>query len=94
MDQISRRSFFKQAGTVAAVAGAAAVAPVGIVNAVAATSAPKERELATEEHLVEGEHLVAHVKDARTGEISLLVGTREVTFHDRSVAARLIRASR
>jgi hypothetical protein len=94
MDQISRRNFFKQAGTVAAVAGAAAVAPVGIVNAVAATSAPKERELAAEEHLAAGEHLVAHVKNADTGEISLFVGTREVTFHDRSVAARLVRASR
>ena len=40
------------------------------------------------------EDLVAHVKDARTGEISLFIGHREVTFHDRKVAARLVRATR
>ena len=94
MDQISRRSFFRRAGTVAAVAGAAAVAPIGIVNAVAATSPSEDRELAPNEHLADGEHLVAHVKNAATGEISLFVGTREVIFRDRKVAARLVRASR
>jgi hypothetical protein len=34
------------------------------------------------------------VKDSRTGEISLFIGQREVTLHDRKVAARLIRATR
>jgi hypothetical protein len=37
---------------------------------------------------------VAHVKNARTGEISLFIGTKEVTIHDRKVAARLVRATR
>lgn len=94
MDQISRRNFFKRAGTVAAVAGAAAVAPVGVANAVVGTGTPRERTLLPEENLGAGEQLVAHVKDAETGEISLFVGTRQVTFRDRLVAARLIRATR
>jgi hypothetical protein len=41
-----------------------------------------------------GEHLVARVKNARTGEINLFIGQKEVTIHDRRVAARLIRAAR
>ena len=97
MQEVSRRIFFKQAGAVAAaaaVAGAVVVAPAGIASA--ATSAPStsDKQLSPEEHLKAGEHLVAHVKNARTGEISLFVGHREVTFHDRKVAARLIRATR
>jgi hypothetical protein len=94
MEQISRRSFFKQAGAVVAVAGAAAVAPVGIANAIAGASPSKEKELTPQENLGADENLVAHVQDARTGEISLFVGNREVTIHDRKVAARLVRAIR
>ncbi|HTW99366.1 MAG TPA: hypothetical protein VMD59_11345, partial [Acidimicrobiales bacterium] len=37
--------------------------------------------------------VVAHVKDAATGEIALYVGEREVTIRDRHVAARLVRAA-
>jgi hypothetical protein len=94
MDDITRRSFFKHAGAAAAVAGAVAVAPGSIATAVAATTPATDRELTAEEHLAAGEHLVAHLKNAETGEITLFVGHREVTFHDRTVAARLIRATR
>jgi hypothetical protein len=37
---------------------------------------------------------VVHVKNARTGEISLFIGHREVTVRDRKLAARLVRAAR
>jgi hypothetical protein len=37
---------------------------------------------------------VARVKNARTGEINLFIGQKEVTIHDRKIAARLIRAAR
>jgi hypothetical protein len=39
------------------------------------------------------EPIVAHVRNARTGELSLLVGEREVTVHDRDLAARIARAA-
>ena len=36
--------------------------------------------------------LVAHVKDLRTGEIGVYLGTTEVTFRDPHLAAKLYRA--
>lgn len=97
MEEVSRRNFFKQAGSVAAVAvvaGGVGVAPIGVANAVAATSLAKDIELSAQEYLRTDENLIAQVKNARTGEISIFIGLREVTFHDRKVAARLIRATR
>jgi hypothetical protein len=99
MQSVTRRGFFKQAGTVAAiatVAGVVSTAPLGIGSAVAgaASTSTKEPELTSAEHLGSHEDLIAHVKNSRTGEMSLFIGNREVTFHDRKVAARLVRASR
>jgi hypothetical protein len=97
MESVSRRSFFKQAGAVAAVAvvaGGTAMAPVGLAGAAVKSASLKESELTAIEDLKAGEDLIAHVKNARTGEISLFIGHREVTFHDRKVAARLVRATR
>jgi hypothetical protein len=94
MEPTSRRGFFKQAGAVAAVAGTMAVAPIGMASAMAGASTSKEAELTPSEHLRGDESLVAHVKNARTGEISLFIGHREVTIHDRKIAARLVRAAR
>jgi len=34
--------------------------------------------------------LIAHVRDAATGEISVMVGTREVVHRDRSLAQHLL----
>ena len=98
MEPVSRRMFFKHAGAVAVVAGVAgaAMSPLALSSAGASTLANRDREpaLAPHEELASHESLVAHVKDSRTGEISLFIGEREVTFHDRKVAARLVRATR
>lgn len=97
MEPINRRGFFKQAGAAAAVvtfAGAVATVPLGLGSAIAGASMTKEPELTPTEDLRDGEDLVAHVVNARTGEISLFVGHREVTIRDRKVAARLVRAIR
>jgi hypothetical protein len=98
MKEVSRRMFFKQAGTAAAVAAVAttvAVGPLGAAGAVAgAETPPKAADISPQDDLQAGEHLVARVKNARTGEINLFIGQKEVTIHDRKVAARLIRAAR
>jgi hypothetical protein len=98
MEPVSRRNFFKKAGAVAATAGTMAVAPIGLTSAIAGAASAKgshdDAPLTAEEHLRGGEELVAHVKNARTGEISLFIGHREVTIRDRKVAARLVRATR
>jgi hypothetical protein len=97
MKEVSRRMFFKQAGTAAAVAAVAtsvAVGPLGAAGAVAGAETPKAADISPQDDLRAGEHLVARVKNARTGEINLFIGQKEVTIHDRKVAARLIRAAR
>jgi hypothetical protein len=89
--------FFKQAGAAAAVvavAGSTAVAPLGLGTALAGAATTKDTPLQPDEDLRSNEDLVAHVKNTKTGEISLFVGQREVTIHDRTIAARLVRATR
>ena len=81
MEPVSRRMFFKQAGAAAAVvavAGSTVVAPLGLGTALAGAATTKDTPLRPDE----------------TGEISLFVGKREVTIHDRTIAARLVRATR
>ena len=94
MEPVSRRTFFKRAGAVAVVAGGVAVAPASLGTALAGASEPKDSPLAAHEELAHSDNLVAHVKNARSGEISLFVGQREVIIHDRTMAARLVRATR
>jgi hypothetical protein len=97
MEEVSRRLFFKRAGAAAAVAAVAtsvAVGPLALASTVAGADTKKEAEIHPQDDLRVGEQLVARVKNARTGEINLFIGQREVTIHDRKVAARLIRAAR
>jgi hypothetical protein len=90
MSDITRRTFFKQAGVVAATAGAVAVVPGTIApSSAAATTKP----LSVEE-VGAAEPIVAHLTDAQKGSITLFVGTREVHIHDREVVARIVRAAR
>jgi len=80
MNDPTRRGFLAIAGAGAAAVGAAAVAPAAAaapVRAPAGASGP----------------LVAYVSDMQRGELTLMVGEREVVVHDRELAARLARAA-
>lgn len=94
MDQLSRRSFIKAATVTVAAGGAAAALPAGGASASTELSdrATKALDLAATAAPAEG--LVAHVKDVKTGEVSLYVGTREVNVRDRHVAALLFAATK
>ena len=82
MSDTSRRGFLFLAGTGAAVVGAAAVAP-----AAGAAGQPEGSEAFAGEG-----PLVAYVTDIRTGELSVMMGEREVVVHDRALCASLARA--
>jgi len=94
---LSRRSFLGQASAGAAVASVAAMAPnlvgeslqsrFGIPSTAAAGS------LAGDGASVDG-HIVAHVRDVASGEILVMVGTREIVYRDRKLAQSLARAAR
>lgn len=87
MAELTRRSFLTRASTAAAggalVGGLTALPRLaGIPLPTAATPAAATTER------VQG--LIAHVRNAATGEISVMVGTREVIHRDRSLAMRLM----
>jgi hypothetical protein len=84
MSALSRRRF---------IGGAAA----GAVAVTAATAVPGIAAAATDDSPDDTAHelsepVVARVRDVRTGEIALYVGTTEITHTDRTLARRLTRA--
>jgi len=81
MAEHSRRKFLQRASL-----GAAAVSAVAVVPGLGAGSA--EAEGSGPAH---SGPFVAWVKDAKTGEIAVLVGEHEVVHRDRKLAARLAR---
>jgi hypothetical protein len=74
----TRRGFVKSS--------AGAAASVTVIGALVAGQADAEG--------VASEPVVAYVSDPRRGEISVMVGEREVSVRDRKLAAQIVRASR
>ena len=89
MSDSTRRAFLAMTGTGAAAVGALIATPTafGSSRAGGSTYIPSPDGQAPP---VEGP-LVAYVDDARTGEISIMVGEREVTVVDKDLAARISR---
>jgi hypothetical protein len=94
MSGLSRRMFLKQGSLAVAAVGAVSAVP-GLpllvssleADAPAAGSAMGETSALTET-------LVAHIKDVQTGEISLYLGEREITYQDPRLAALIHQATR
>jgi hypothetical protein len=86
MSDATRRTFLVAAGAGAAAMGVAAVSP-------AAASGATVKGSAQPSPLPSGEPLVAYVSDASKGELTLLVGEREVLINDRDLVSRLTRAA-
>jgi hypothetical protein len=80
MSEPTRRGFLTIAGAGAAAAGLAGVAP-------AATAAPVRAPAGA------SGPLVVYVTDMQRGELTLMVGEREVVVHDRDLTGRLARAA-
>jgi hypothetical protein len=93
---ISRRSALR-GGAAAGIAGAALVAAGGPALAAALPSHSAAGDGAPGAAAEPGTHaaepIIAHVRNARTGEIDLFRGTSQTRLHDPALAALLIRAS-
>jgi hypothetical protein len=95
--QPSRRAMLRSA----AGAGLAATAAASVGgSAFAAVARPAQSQASGHRQVADtvaehdGEAIVAHLRDAGSGEIDLFHGTRQIRLRDRELAARLIRASR
>ncbi len=86
MAQFTRRGFIKNTSAGAATVGALATMP-GLVSAHGLTGTHSA-------DLAGAEPILAHIGDAASGTITLLVGTREIIVHDTDLVARLVRAAR
>jgi hypothetical protein len=89
MGDLSRRRFLTKASMgVAAGVGAAGLASVpGLVQAAAAQAdQPDLTPL--------GEDVVVHVRDASTGELAVLVDSKELVYRDPGLVARVLKAAR
>jgi hypothetical protein len=91
MDPVTRRSFLIK-GSAGAV-GAAGLAAGGLALSSAAAADTNDPELRPDEADVPGPVLV-EIKDAATGEVEILVGEREVSFTDKALVAKVLRAAR
>jgi poly(3-hydroxybutyrate) depolymerase len=88
MAEISRRTFLTRSAAVAA--GAAAVAAAGIPEVARAAARPASD---TDAAADSGDTVVAYVR-AGGGDVTLMVGEREVVANDRELARRIRRAAR
>ena len=98
---VSRRAVLRAGGLGAAAVGAVSAFPALFGELV--TAAPEVPAGAAEAPAVAGEAeavaslegpIVAHIRDAATGDISLYVGEREIVYRDPGLVHQLARATR
>ncbi len=89
MNNLTRRSFLTRSYVGVALAAAVAVIPGAATVLKHSTPSASWTPNATL-----GEPLIAHVRDLNSGEIALLVGTREVVYKDIELARRLYAVAR
>ena len=87
MERLSRASFVKIAG---AATGAAALAAAPPLARAAMGDGAEEIEATTD---VAHEPVVAYVRDAERGEVTVTRGTSERTYRDRALVQKLMRAA-
>jgi hypothetical protein len=87
---ITRLSFIKTTAGVAAGVGAAAMGVPGAAGA----RAPEEGGVPTDPSTpTPPEPVVAYVRDAKRGEVTVVSGTSETTYRDRALVKRLLDAA-
>ena len=98
MAGVSRRTFLGRGSLAVAAAGVLSTVPglSGLITATETEGPAADTSVAgaDTEAASLSEPLVAHVRDASTGEISLFNGAREIVVRDPQLAGRLVRAAR
>jgi hypothetical protein len=88
MEQLSRRTLLKT-GSVGVIGAVAALSGLDKVASLAGSRAEGEPDLTAL-----GSDVVAHVRNASTGEVAVMVGTSEVVYRDPQLVGRLLAAAR
>jgi hypothetical protein len=85
MAEVTRRGFMYSSGAVAAGLATAGVAG-GALTAVLGSAAPAVASANVDQRMV------AYVRDSSRGEVTVMVGDREVTYHDPQLVRRMQKA--
>ena len=88
MERLSRRSFMKIAGAATGAAALAAAPPIARAAVGDEGAQPTKPTTGVPE-----EPVVAYVRDAERGEVTVTSGTAEHTYRDRALVQRLLRAA-
>jgi hypothetical protein len=99
MEGFDRRKFLKGSSVAAGLAGAMTVLPGALPAFAKSQSAIKkssshEDAAIAEQHASSGDPVVVHVRDARTGQIDLFVGTKHFSVQDKALASRILSSAR
>ena len=103
MDAFDRRKFLKGSTVAAGLAGAMTVVPAALPALAQSTKTARGTSAGlaggVQQHDTEagagtGEPVIAHVRDAKNGEIDVFIGTRQFTVRDRGLAGRIVGAAR
>jgi hypothetical protein len=94
MEPIDRRRFLLQSGAAVAAAGVASTVSLGAAGALGKGRGGGAGRVDVPADAKLDEPVVAHLRDLRTGEVSLFKGHREVTVKDKHLAALLFHATR
>ena len=89
MTDLNRRLFIKQTSVGAAT--------LGLLSSLPALAAISDSPQATKPEVPAAAFsgpMIAHVSNIATGEVALLVGAREIIFHDPEFVAPLMKAAR
>jgi hypothetical protein len=87
--ELSRRKLL-QTGSIGLVAGVAALSGLDRLGSIPGLKLPE----AAPDLTAVGGDVVAHVRDASTGEVSIMVGTQEVLHRDPQLVSRILAAAR
>ena len=96
MPEFTRRQFLRRASYGAAATGVLAAGGAGLFEAAGAAGTAGAASLTAGRSsgpVLDGSDIFAHVVDARSGEITIFVGTKAVSYKNQALAQQLLRAS-
>ena len=95
MSSISRRHFLRNASIGAAATGVAAAGGLSLLTGVSgADAATPPSAPSPDGPILDGSGVVAHVVDAKSGKISLFVGTKHIDYTNQALAQELLKATK
>ncbi len=94
MPNISRRIFLRNASLGVVGAGVVAAGGANLLTGTSSAAVAPVEMASSDTPLLDGSGVVAHVVDARTGKISLFVGTKQISYVNRDLAQQLLKAAR